>query len=94
VSGNGSLLVVAAPSLDANCQVLDGGATDLYATPLNAATGQPLASAIPLSGVNVSTGGSSETDAAFSNDLCTLYFASDGGSAAGFDFQLFRAARR
>jgi len=93
VSGNGSLLVVAAPSLDANCLALDGGATDLYATPLNAATGLPLAAAIPLAGVNV-TGGSSETDAAFSNDLCTLYFASDGGSAAGFDFQLFRAARR
>jgi len=94
VSSNGSLLIVAAPSLAADCQVQDGGATDLYATPLNASTGEPLAPAIPLSGVNVSTGASSETDAAFSSDLCTLYFASDGGSAAGFDYELYRATRR
>jgi len=94
VNGDGTLLVVAAPTLDANCKALDAGATDLYATPLNVSTGQPLAPAIALSGVNVSTGTSSETDAAFSNDLCTVYFASDGGSAAGFDFNLFRATRR
>lgn len=94
VSSSGSLLVVTAPSLTADCQVADGGATDLYATPLNASTGRPVAPAIALSGVNVSTGLTSETDAAFSSDLCTLYFASDGGSAAGFDYRLFRAARR
>jgi hypothetical protein len=94
VSSSGSLLVVAAPSLAADCQVLDGGATDLYATPLNASTGQPVAPAIALSGVNVSTDLTSETDAAFSSDLCTLYFTSDGGSATGFDYRLFRASRR
>jgi hypothetical protein len=94
VSSDGALLIVAAPPLDADCRPLDGAATDLYATPLNASTGYPLAPAIALSGVNGSVDTSSETGAAFSNDLCTLYFASDGGSAAGFDFRLFRATRR
>jgi hypothetical protein len=94
VSSNGSLLVVSAPALDAACQLVDGGATDLYAAPVSTQTGKLVASAIPLGSVNVSRDLTSETDAAFSTDLCTLYFASDGGSVEGFDFKLFRAARR
>jgi len=94
VNDDGSLLVVSAPALDAACQPVDGGATDLYAAPVSTQTGKLLAPAIPLGSVNVSRDLTSETDAAFSSDLCTLYFASDGGSPSGFDFTLFRAARR
>ena len=93
VSYNGTLLVVSAPALDATCAPLAGGATDLYAAPISSSTGQPAAAAIALAGLG---GGddASETDAAFSSDLCTLYFASDGGAREDFDFKLYRASRR
>jgi hypothetical protein len=94
VNAAGTLLVVSAPPMDADCLPLDGEATDLFVLPLNPATGKPAAPAVPLAAVNVSSGQSSETDGAFSSDLCTLYFASDGGTAKDFDFRLFRAARR
>jgi hypothetical protein len=94
VTEDGSLLVFRALPLDANCQPIDGTAPDLYAAALQPATGLPLTPAVRLAGANVTTGDSTETDPSFSPDLCTLYFSSDGGSAAGFDFRLFRAPRR
>jgi hypothetical protein len=94
VRADGSLLLVSALPLSSTCEPLDGDATDLFAVPLNPATGAPLSPAVALGDINVTRGASSETDAALSNDLCTLYFASDGGSARSFDFRLFRASRR
>jgi hypothetical protein len=71
-----------------------GPGTDLYVAALQPTTGMPLTSAVALTSVNVTAGGSTETDPSFSPDLCVLYVASDGGSAGGFDFRLFRAHRR
>jgi hypothetical protein len=94
VNASGTLLVVSAAPVDASCAPVDAQATDLFVAPVDPSTGKPLVAAIALNGVNVSSGASNETDAAFSSDLCTLYFASDGGSAGGFDYRLFRAHRR
>jgi hypothetical protein len=94
VNAKGTLLVVSAAPVDASCAPIDAQATDLFVAPLDPTTGMPLVPAVALNGVNVSSGASNETDAAFSSDLCTLYFASDGGSARGFDYRLFRARRR
>ncbi len=94
VTADGSLLVFRSLPTDAQCQPVDGAATDVYVAALQPATGMPLAPAVALDGVNVTGGESTETDPSFSPDLCMLYFASDGGSAGGFDFKLFRAARR
>jgi hypothetical protein len=94
VTEDGSLLVFRALPVDAQCQSVDGSATDLYVAALQPSTGTPLTPAVALTGVNVTGGGSTETDPSFSPDLCILYFASDGGSAGGFDFKLFSANRR
>jgi hypothetical protein len=94
VTPDGRLLLFSAPPVDPSCQLVDGSATDLYVALLNSMTGLPLATAVPLVGVNLSSGDSSESDASFSADLCTLYFASDGGTAQGHDFRLYSAARR
>ena len=82
------------PNNDA-CASVDGEASDLYVALLDATTGMPRANAtIAITAVNRSTDRSSETDASFSADLCTLFFASDGGDAGGHDFRLYRASRR
>jgi hypothetical protein len=94
VSKDGALLVFRSPPMGEQCQPVDGSATDLYVAALQPTTGMPLTPAVALTSVNVSVGGSTETDPSFSPDLCVLYFASDGGSAGGFDFRLFRAHRR
>jgi hypothetical protein len=94
VTEDGTLLVFRSPPMDAECEPVDGSATDLYVAALQSTTGMPLAPAVALTGVNVTAGASTETDPSFSPDLCVLYFASDGGSADGFDFKLFRAHRR
>ena len=94
VTADGRLLLLSAPPVDAACNPIDGTATDLFVALLNATTGLPLATAVPLTGVNLSSDDSSETDASFTADLCTLYFASDGGVAQGHDYRLYRAFRR
>jgi hypothetical protein len=94
VTDDGALLVFRSLPMDDQCRPLDGAATDLYAVPLQPTTGMPVTPAAALAGANVTGGESTETDPSFSPDLCTLYFASDGGSAEGFDFRVFRALRR
>ncbi len=94
VTSDGKLLLFSAPPVDSACNPVDGTATDLFVALVNATSGLPLATAVPISGVNHSTDTSNETDASFSADLCTLYFASDGGGAQGHDFRLYRAFRR
>jgi hypothetical protein len=94
VTSDGKLLLFSAPPVDSACNPVDGTATDLFVALVNATSGLPLATAVPLAGVNHSTDASNETDASFSADLCTLYFASDGGGAQGHDFRLYRASRR
>lgn len=88
------MLVFRSLPMDADCLPADGAATDLYAAALSPSTGLPVTPAVALAGANVTAGESTETDPSFSPDLCTFYFASDGGSAEGFDFRLFRAMRR
>jgi hypothetical protein len=94
VSLEGRLLVFRALPRDAQCQPVDGDATDLYAVALDPGSGMPVTPVVPLAGANVTGGESTETDPSFSPDLCTLNFASDGGSESGFDFRLYRASRR
>jgi hypothetical protein len=94
VTPDGSLLLFSSLPRDAACQPVDGAATDLYAVVLQPSSGMPITPAAALTAANVTGGESTETDPSFSPDLCTLYFASDGGSASGFDYRLFRAARR
>jgi hypothetical protein len=94
VTADGTLLVFRSLPMDAECQPVDGAATDLYLAALQPSTGLPLAPAVAREEANDTGGESTETDPSFSPDLCTLYFASDGGDAGGFDFRLFRAARR
>lgn len=94
VTADGSLLVFRSLPTDPQCQPVDAAATDLYVAALQPATGMPLAPAVALGGANVTGGESTETDPSFSPDLCVLHFATDGGSVGGFDFKLFRAARR
>lgn len=94
VTPDGRLLLFSALPMNSDCEPLDGNATDLYVALLDAANGQPRATAVPLGDVNTTSGTSSETDASLSNDWCTLYLASDGGDAQGHDFRLYRSARR
>jgi len=95
VTPDGKLLLFRAVPLDAQCEQVDGDASDLYIALLDQATGLPRANAVvALSGVNTTSDRSVQTDASFSEDLCTLYLASDGGAMQGHDFRLYRAARR
>jgi hypothetical protein len=95
VTRDGKVMLLSALPLDDACASVDGEASDLYVALLDATTGMPRANAtVALTAVNRSTDRSAETDASFSEDLCTLFFASDGGDAAGHDFRLYRASRR
>jgi len=94
VTSDGRLLLFSAPPVDSACNSVDGDATDVFVAPLSATSGLPLATAVPIAGINHSTDTSSESDASFTADLCALYFASDGGGAQGHDFRLYRAFRR
>jgi hypothetical protein len=94
VTADGRLLLFSAPPIDSACDPIDGDATDVFVALLNPSTGLPLATAVPLAGINHSTDTSSESDASFAPDLCAVYFASDGGEAQGHDFRLYRALRR
>jgi hypothetical protein len=93
VTADGHLLLFSAPPLDAACNPIDGDATDVFVALVSPTTGQALATAVPIAGINRSTGTSSETEASFTPDLCELFFASDGGDAQGHDFRLYRAFR-
>jgi hypothetical protein len=92
VTPDGRRMFLRAEPLDDACQPLEAGATDLFVVPLEASTGMPTQAALPLA--SVSAVGSTETDPSLSPDLCTLYFASDVGSAGRQDFKLFHAPRR
>jgi hypothetical protein len=94
VNPEGTLMLLSAPAVDASCQSLDGGASDLFVVPLDPESGLPLAPATPLASVNITENESSQSDPSFSSDLCAIYFASDGGAGLGYDFRLYRAARR
>jgi len=94
VTADGRLLLFSAPLVDTACNTVDGDATDVFVALLNPTTGLPLATAVPIAGINHSADTSSETDASFTADLCAVYFASDGGEAQGHDFRLYRARRR
>src|SRR6478609_6105428 len=85
----GTVLLFRNPSLDDDCQPNDSGATDLFAAPLNS-DGTPKAAATSLASLNNTGGGSEETDPTLSADACTIYFASDHGTA---DFDLYKATR-
>jgi hypothetical protein len=88
---DGRLMLFRAFPYDAQCQPIDGDATDLFAVPIDAETGlQGSASPISLTGVNEM--GSSETDPALSPDACFLYYASDSDSD-DFTFDIYRASR-
>ena len=91
VTPDGRRMFLRAYAFDDACQPLEAGATDLFVVPLEASTGMPTQAALPLP--SVSAVGSTETDPSLSPDLCTLYFASDVGSAGSRDFKLFRAMR-
>ncbi len=91
VSEQGDLLFFSAQVVDAACNVLDNGATDIYVALLDN-DGQPVQSGIPLSDVNIGDQESSEVSPSLSADSCWLYFASDGG--AGSPMQIYRAPRR
>ncbi len=93
VTREGDLLLFSAQVADTQCTVLDDGATDLYAALLDN-DGQPAGVGIALSDVNIRDKVSSEVSPSFSPDYCFLYFASDGGEDRGYEFQLYRAARR
>ena len=89
VNLDGTLLLFRAVSMDDTCAENDSGAYDLFAAPL-AKDGTPAAPAIPLSSLNNTGGKSNESDPSFSQDFCTMYFASDSGTG---DYDLYRAAR-
>ena len=92
VTPDGRRMFLRAYAFDDTCQPLEAGATDLFVVPLEPSTGMPSQPAAQLA--SVSAVGSTETDPSLSPDLCTLYFASDVGSAGSPDFKLFRAPRR
>jgi hypothetical protein len=73
VTEDGSLLVFRSLPMDAACEPVDGSASDLYVAALQPATGMALTTAVALSGVNVTTGASTETDPSFSPDLCVRF---------------------
>ena len=58
--------------------------------PLSKDTGLAAAAAIALSSLNTIGGGSNESDPSLSTDSCTIYFASDSGTASS---DLYRAQR-
>lgn len=88
VTPDGRLLLLSQPRFDATCTPLDDGALALYAVPLQPASGQPVASAVPLT-TTFGPDGSTETDPSLSPEGCSLYFASDRSGA----LQLYRAGR-
>lgn len=90
VNSAGTLLLFRSQSVDDMCQSNDSGAFDLFAAPLSKDTGMPTAAGIPLAALNRTGGGSTQTDPSLSPDSCSIYFASDNGTA---DPDLYRAAR-
>ena len=89
VNLDGTVLLFSAESMADTCEQNDSHAHDLFAVPLSDA-GQPLVAAVPLSALNVTGGGSDETDPSLSPDACSIYFASDSGTG---NYDLYRAAR-
>lgn len=89
VNIDGTVLLFRNPSLDDSCEPNDSGATDLFAAPLNS-DGTPKAAATALASLNTVGGGSTETDPTLSSDACTIYFATDNGTA---DYDLYKASR-
>jgi len=89
VNTAGTLLLFRSESVNDNCQVNDGGATDLFAVPL-AKDGTPFGNAIALSTLNTTGGKSNESDPSLSRDSCAVYFASDSGTG---NYDLYRALR-
>jgi hypothetical protein len=85
----GTLLLFSAESMADTCEQNDSHAHDLFAVPL-AKSGLPASAAIPLSVLNITGGGSDETDPSLSPDSCSIYYASDSGTG---DYDLYRAAR-
>ena len=92
VTPDGRRLFFRSFPLDDACQPLDAATTDLYVVPLEPTTGMPVQPARALASLNEV--GTTETDPSLSPDFCTLYFASDRGSAGNADFKLYRATRR
>jgi hypothetical protein len=92
VTPDGRRMLLRAFPFDEMCQPRESSATDLFVVPLEPSTGMPIAPALLLANVNGE--GTTETDPSLSPDLCTLYFASDAGSAGNPDFKLFRARRQ
>jgi hypothetical protein len=90
VNAAGTLLLFRNISVDDTCAPNDSGAFDLYAVPLSKETGLPSVAAVALSSLNVIGGGSNESDPSLSSDSCTIYFASDNGTA---DSDLYKAQR-
>jgi hypothetical protein len=80
--------------VDDACLPIDGNATDIYAVLLDKSTGKAVSRAFALADLNISSGESTETDPSFAPDLCSIYFASDGGTAGGYEFDIYRAFRR
>lgn len=88
VTPDGALLLFRQSIVNESCEHPLGFSTDLYALPLNPATGVPLGPASPL---GVWLGGNArDSDPAFGPD-CSLYFSSDVG--ANGIFELYRAIR-
>jgi hypothetical protein len=90
VNREGTLLLFRNESIDETCASNDSGAFDLYAVPLSKDTGLAATAAIALSSLNTIGGGSNESDPSLSTDSCTIYFASDNGTASS---DLYRAQR-
>ncbi len=88
VTPDGALLLFRQSIVDERCEHPLGFSTDLFALPLDAATGAALGPASPL---GVLPGGNArDSDPAFGPD-CSLYFSSDvDGSGA---YELYRAER-
>lgn len=86
VTNDGKLLVFSTTRLDASCQPTSQR-KDVYATLLQASSGQPFMPAIPMNDVNSPQ---DDVDPSFSPDLCDLYFASNREGS----FAVYRAHRR
>jgi hypothetical protein len=91
VSVDGKVLLFRSQAVDSDCNASDSGANDLFAVPL-AKDGTAATNAVSLSALNSTGGGSDQTDPSFSQDLCSIFFASDNGSPG--DYDLYRAARK
>ena len=92
VTPDGRRMFFRAFPLDDACQPLDAATTDLFVVPLEPTTGMPVQPALALASLNEV--GTTDTDPSLSPNFCTLYFASDRGSAGSSDFKLYRATRR